>query len=101
MGPGETIGLLIAIGFPSLFLIYLTSRWFALKERRLEVDAMAAAEKAAQYAASNSELEARVRVLEKIVTDGSLETAAQIEALRSAPALPKSSPNATRGDKVQ
>jgi len=28
------------------------------------------------------ELEARVRVLEKIVTDGGLETAAQIEALR-------------------
>ena len=50
MGPGETIGLLISIGFPSLFLIYLTRRWFALKERRLEVDALAAAEKAAQYA---------------------------------------------------
>ena len=44
---------------------------------------MLAAEKAAQYAASNAELEARVRVLEQIVTDGGLETAAQIEALRS------------------
>ena len=33
MGPGETIALLIAIGFPSLFLIYLTRRWFALKEK--------------------------------------------------------------------
>ena len=101
MGPGETIGLLISIGFPSLFLIYLTRRWFALKERRLEVDALAAAEKAAQYATSNSELEARVRVLEKIVTDGGLETAAQIEALRSTPALPKSAPRLAQGDKVQ
>ena len=100
MGPGETIGLLIAIGFPSLILFYLMRRWFALKERRLEVDARAAAEKAAQYAASNTELEARVRVLEKIVTDGGLETAAQIEALRSSPALPKSTPSVPQGDKV-
>ena len=74
-------------------LIYLARRWFSLKERRLEVDAMIAAEKAAQYAASNAELEARVRVLEKIVTDGGLETAAQIEALRA--------PRLTAGDKVQ
>lgn len=93
MGPGEAIGLLIAIGFPSMFLIYLTRRWFSLKERRLEVDALVAAEKAAQYAASNTALEARVRVLEKIVTDGGLETAAQIEALRQ-PRLPV-------GDNVQ
>jgi hypothetical protein len=42
-----------------------------------------AAEKAAQYAASNSELEQRVRVLEQIVTDGGIHTAAQIEALRA------------------
>ncbi len=93
MGPGETIGLLIAVGFPSLLLIYLVRRWFALKERRLEIDALAAAEKAAQYATSNAELEARVRVLEKIVTDGGIETAAQIEALRT--------PRLERGDQVQ
>jgi hypothetical protein len=85
MGPGEAIGLLTVVGFPSLFLIYLTRRWFALKERRLEVDAMIAAEKAAQYATSNAELESRVRVLEQIVTDGGLHTAAQIEALRGKP----------------
>ena len=93
MGPGETLGLLIAIGFPSLLLIYLIRRWFALKERRLEIDALAAAEKAAQYATQNAELEARVRVLEKIVTDGGIETAAQIEALRT--------PRLERGDQVQ
>ena len=93
MGPGEAIGLLIAIGFPSLFMIYLTHRWFKLRERRLEIDAMAAAEKAAQYAASNTALEARVQVLEKIVTDGGMQTAAQIEALRM--------PRLGNGDKVQ
>ena len=52
-----------------------------------------AAEKAAQYAASNTQLEARIRVLEQIVTDGGIETAAQIEALRA--------PRLTQGDKVQ
>lgn len=93
MGPGEAFGLLISIGFPSLFLIYLARRWFALKERRLDIDARAAAEKAAQYAASNTELEARVRVLEQIVTDGGIHTAAQIEALRE--------PRRIEGDKIQ
>ena len=40
------------------------------------------AEKAAQYAASNKELEDRVRVLERIVTDRGYDVATQIEALR-------------------
>ena len=60
---------------------------------QLDADVLLAAEKAAQYAASNAELEARVRVLEKIVTDGGIETAAQIEALRT--------PRLEKGDKVQ
>ena len=87
MGPGEAIIALIVIGLPVLSFAYLFSRWFKLKERKMELEANQAAEKAAQYAASNAELEARVRVLEKIVTDGGLETAAQIEALRSPPAI--------------
>jgi ABC-type phosphate transport system auxiliary subunit len=62
--------------------MYLAKRFFALREKQLEVDARLTAEKAAQYAASNTELERRVRVLEQIVTDGGAQTAAQIEALR-------------------
>ena len=58
-------------------------QWFELKHKRLEADARLAAEKAAQYATSNAELEQRVRVLEQIVTDGGIHTAAQIEALRA------------------
>jgi len=83
MGPGEAIIALIVIGLPTLVLGSVFWRWFSLKEKKLEVEASHAVEKAAQYAASNAELEARVRVLEKIVTDGGLETAAQIEALRT------------------
>ena len=88
MGPGDVFGLLIVVvGFAAL-VMYLARRFFALREKQLEVDARLAAEKAAQYAASNAQLEARVRVLEQIVTDGGAQTAAQIEALRE-PTRPK------------
>ena len=92
MGPGEVFIAFIVIGLPMITFGLIFSRWFKLKERRMELEANQAAEKAAQYAASNAELEARVRVLEKIVTDGGLETAAQIEALRT--------PRLKQGDKV-
>ena len=94
MGPGETLSVLISIIIPTLLIMYVFRRWFGLKERQLEVESSLAAEKAAQYAASNTELEARVRVLEQIVTDGGMQTAAQIEALRGQPRL-------AAGDKVQ
>ena len=84
MGPGEAIIALIVIGLPVIALSVLLLRWMRIKERRMEIEA---------NAASNAELEARVRVLEKIVTDGGIETAAQIEALRS--------PRLEKGDKVQ
>ncbi|HEX6217667.1 MAG TPA: hypothetical protein VFZ35_00150 [Sphingomicrobium sp.] len=72
----------------------LITRWFRLKEKRLEIEALAAAEKAAQYASRSTELEARVRVLEQIVTDQGAQTAAQIEALRQPRTI-------TNGDKIQ
>jgi ABC-type phosphate transport system auxiliary subunit len=82
MGPGEVFSLLIVVAIPTYLIIYVFKRWFALREKQLEVDSRLAAEKAAQYAASNTELEQRVRVLEQIVTDSGAQTAAQIEALR-------------------
>jgi hypothetical protein len=77
---------LIIVGLPVIFLMVLANRFFKFREKRLEVEAMNAAEKAAQYASRSSELEQRVRVLEQIVTDRGAETAAQIEALRAPPA---------------
>jgi len=82
MGPFEVAIALIVIGLPTTMLFYGFHRFFRYREKRLEVDAGLAAEKAAQYAARSSELEQRVRVLEQIVTDGGVQTAAQIEALR-------------------
>jgi ABC-type phosphate transport system auxiliary subunit len=93
IGPGEVMIALILIGFPTLMLGLAFRRFFKLRERKLDLEANQAAERAAQYAASNAELEARVRVLEKIVTDGGLETAAQIEALRT--------PRLKQGDRVE
>ena len=82
MMPGDLIALLITILLPTLLLLYVIRRWFTYKEKQLEVSSQIAAEKAAEYAVSNKELEQRVRVLEQIVTDAGAQTATQIEALR-------------------
>ena len=82
IGPGEVMVALIVIGLPVIFLMVVANRYFRLREKRLEVEAGMAAEKAAQYASRSHELEERVRVLEQIVTDSGAQTAAQIEALR-------------------
>ena len=87
MNPGDVFLALIIIGLPVLVLGYLFHRWFQLKEKKLEVEGRLAVEKAAQYAASNAQLEARLRVLEQIVTDAGAQTANQIEALRDKPRI--------------
>ena len=76
---------IIFIGLPVTAIIYMAHRFFRFREKKLEVEAGMAAEKAAQYAARTAELEQRVRVLEQIATDGGVQTAAQIEALREQP----------------
>src|SRR5690348_17624251 len=73
---------IVIVGLPTIMLTVALNRFFKFREKKLEVEALNAAEKAAQYAARSSELEQRVRVLEQIVTDGGAQTAAQIEALR-------------------
>jgi hypothetical protein len=61
--------------------------WLKVKEKQIEAQTSLAAEKSAQYAAHVERIEARLRVLEQIVTDRGIETAAQIEALRNKPRL--------------
>jgi hypothetical protein len=53
-----------------------------LEEKRIAATAENSAEKAAQYASRITEMEDRIRVLERIVTDGGYDVASQIEALR-------------------
>jgi uncharacterized protein YpmS len=81
-GPTAVMLAMIIIGLPTIMIFVIANRFFKFREKKLEIEALNAAEKAAQYASRSSELEQRVRVLEQIVTDRGAETAAQIEALR-------------------
>lgn len=88
MSTGDVFALLCVIGgFIAIagILAGVYMRRLEFQERKLEIMARQAAEKAAQYAAHNAKLEDRVRVLERIVTDeGGHDVARQIEALRDA-----------------
>lgn len=87
-GP-EFILVMVSIFIPAFLVYFMLRRWFDLKARKMEIEAAGVAERAARYATDNAKLEQRVRVLEQIVTDGGVQTAAQIEALRTAPSLEK------------
>jgi hypothetical protein len=60
--------------------------WIGYKYRELTVVGRKAQEVAAEEAAEKKRLEARLAVLERIVTDRGIQTAEQIEALRHADA---------------
>ena len=62
-------------------IVWITSR-SKLEKQRLEATASQSAEKAAQYSSRVQQLEDRVQVLERIVTDRGYDIATQIEALR-------------------
>lgn len=81
---------MIVVGIPVIFGVLgdMHRRRLKLREKELALLGTQTAEKAAQYAAQTERLEQRVRVLEKIVTDGGTQTAAQIEALRDLPDPP-------------
>ena len=87
-GPTAVLLAMIIIGLPVLMLMLIANRYFRLREKKLEVEATLAAEKAAQYASRSVELEQRVRILEQIVTDSGAQTASQIEALRRQARIP-------------
>jgi hypothetical protein len=84
-GPAAVMLAMVVIGLPTIMIMLIANRFFKFREKKLEIEALHAAEKAAQYASRSSELEERVRVLEQIVTDAGAQTAAQIEALREKP----------------
>lgn len=60
-------------------------QWVKLKQAQLELVSSETAEKAAQYAAKTERLEARVAVLERILTDRSTNLADEIDRLRDQP----------------
>jgi len=77
----------IVVGIPVILGIGgdMYKRHLKFKEKQLTLLSNETAEKAAQYAAHTERLEARVRVLERIVTDRGIEVSDEIEKLRDAP----------------
>ncbi|MCV0386135.1 MAG: hypothetical protein K5821_06845 [Nitrobacter sp.] len=77
------IGVLIPIIALMIPIIAIwTKHQQKLAQMNINSTAQATAEKAAQYASRVHDLEDRVRVLERIVTDKGYDVATQIEALR-------------------
>lgn len=87
MSPEEVIGLVAFLcTIITVFSIIAGAykRRLAFQERKLEIMAHQTADRAARQASQNGTIEGRLEVLERIITDGSYETARQIEALRGA-----------------
>ena len=84
MEPSLLLFFAIVVGVPVLGGIAMSAfqRWLQHKEKIGQIMASETAEKAAQYGAHVERIEARLRVVEQIVTDRGAETASQIEALR-------------------
>ena len=79
----EGLGILIPLApFIMVAFIVWTKHQSKLAQLQLGKTADLTAEKAAQYTSHVKELEDRVRVLERIVTDRGYDVATQIEALR-------------------
>jgi hypothetical protein len=84
--PSMLVFFALIFAIPILAIFYSAfHRWLQHKERMGQRIADQTAERAAQYGAHVERIEARLRVVEQIVTDGGVETAAQIEALRESP----------------
>ena len=73
---------IIALMIPCLAI--WTKHRKEIAQMQIDATATMSAEKAAQYATHTQQLEDRVRVLERIVTDKGYDVATQIEALRDA-----------------
>ncbi len=67
------------------FLMVAFIVWTRHQRKLAELQVSATAEKAAQYASRSQELEERVRVLERIVTDRGIVVADEIDKLRDQP----------------
>ena len=74
------VAILMTFGLPMLFV--WTKHQQKMADKQMALTANSTAERAAQYVSHVKELEDRVRVLERIVTDRGYDVATQIDALR-------------------
>ena len=76
----------LVLSIPILgILAWVATDWMRLQEKKIAAMSADTAEKAAQYAAKTERLEARVAVLERILTDRSTVLADEIDRLRDRP----------------
>jgi hypothetical protein len=82
--PGWVWFFVIVVAVPCIATMVadIYKRHMKFREKQLEAMGRDTAERAARYAAQTERLEARVQVLERIVTDKGLELTAQIDRLR-------------------
>ena len=79
----DSLGILIPLApFIMVAFIVWSKNQTKLAEMKLRETAESSAEKAAQYSSRVQQLEDRIQVLERIVTDRGYDVATQIEALR-------------------
>ena len=83
MGFAEAAIALIVIGLPVVGVIFLVARVMQHRERKLALEAEIAKAQAAQRSPREAQLEQRVRVLERIVTEKGVVVADEIERLRA------------------
>jgi uncharacterized membrane protein len=76
---GDLFGILIVVMALSIPLVAI---WTKHKKDMVQMELQGNAHRGTRDAARIAELEDRVRVLERIVTDGGYDVATQIEALR-------------------
>jgi hypothetical protein len=90
MSPGDVFAFaFLMAGIIAVFALITSTvkHWLKFQQRKIEMLAGQTAEKAAQYAAHNAELEDRLRVVERIVSDKAYDIALQIDALRDVRAV--------------
>jgi len=88
------VGFVLVISVLAIFYAAF-QRWLQHKEKTGLLIAEQTAERAAQYGAHVERVEARLRVVEQIVTDPGVQTAAQIDSLREKP-LPDPTSKSTK-----
>ena len=98
----ENVGVFIPIIALMIPIVAIwTKHQQKLAEMNIQSTAQATAEQAAQYASKVQQLEDRVKVLERIVTDKGYTVGAEIEALRDSRAADAATPlNITEREKA-
>lgn len=78
---GEFVLIAMSMLLPAGLIFYILRRAFTIREKRLDIEALHAAEKAAQYVAHSRDVEERIAVIERIVTDHPTMLSQEIDRL--------------------